>query len=41
MKELMLAQDYDVIKKMTPREEVIKVFSERGEDHAASGRRHA
>lgn len=32
MKEL-IAQDYDVIKKMTPREEVIKVFSERGEDY--------
>ena len=32
MKEL-IAQDYDVIKKMTPRAEVIKVFSERGEDY--------
>lgn len=32
MKEL-IAQDYDVIKKMMPREEVIKVFSERGEDY--------
>lgn len=32
MKEL-IAQDYDVIKKMTPRAEVIKVFTERGEDY--------
>ena len=32
MKEL-IAQDYDVVKKMTPREEVIKVFKERGEDY--------
>lgn len=32
MKEL-IAQDYDVIKKMTPRDEVIKVFAERGEDY--------
>ena len=32
MKEL-IAQDYDVIKKMTPRDEVIKVFQERGEDY--------
>ena len=32
MKEL-IAQDYDVIKKMTPRDEVIKVFKERGEDY--------
>ena len=32
MKEL-IAQDYDVIKKMTPRDEVIKVFTERGEDY--------
>ena len=30
MKEL-LAQDYDVVKKMTPRAEVIKVFEQRGE----------
>lgn len=30
MKEL-IAQDYDVVKKMTPRAEVIKVFEERGE----------
>ncbi|MBV35627.1 MAG: threonine--tRNA ligase [Rickettsiales bacterium] len=26
-------KDYDVIKKMTPRDEVLKVFSERGEDY--------
>ncbi|PXF63584.1 threonine--tRNA ligase [Kangiella spongicola] len=26
-------KDYDVIKKMTPREEVLKVFAERGEDY--------
>ncbi|WP_042416523.1 threonine--tRNA ligase [Comamonas aquatica] len=32
MKEL-IAQDYDVIKKMTPRADVIKVFQERGEDY--------
>ena len=32
MQEL-ITKDYDVIKKMTPREEVIKVFSERGEDY--------
>ncbi|WP_272971219.1 threonine--tRNA ligase [Comamonas terrigena] len=32
MKEL-IAQDYDVVKKMTPRAEVIKVFQERGEDY--------
>lgn len=32
MKEL-IAQDYDVIKKMTPRDEVIQVFKERGEDY--------
>ncbi|MBB1060363.1 threonine--tRNA ligase [Marilutibacter spongiae] len=32
MKEL-IDQDYDVIKKMTPREEVIRVFGERGEDY--------
>ena len=32
MKEL-IAQDYDVVKKMTPRAEVIEVFSERGEDY--------
>ena len=30
MKEL-IAQDYDVVKKMTPRAEVIKVFEQRGE----------
>ena len=32
MKKL-IAQDYDVIKKMTPRAEVIKVFKDRGEDY--------
>lgn len=32
MKEL-IAQDYDVIKKMTPRDEVIATFSERGEEY--------
>lgn len=32
MKEL-IAQDYDVIKKMTPRDEVIEVFKARGEDY--------
>ncbi|UNU73785.1 threonine--tRNA ligase [Moraxella nasovis] len=32
MKEL-INQDYDVIKKMTPRDEVIKTFSERGETY--------
>lgn len=32
MKEL-IAKDYDVIKKMTPRAEVIDVFSTRGEDY--------
>ena len=32
MKEL-IAQDYDVVKKMTPRAEVIKVFEERGETY--------
>ena len=32
MKEL-IAKDYDVIKKMTPRDEVIKQFTERGEDY--------
>ncbi|WP_445116445.1 threonine--tRNA ligase [Acinetobacter sp. WZC-1] len=32
MKQL-INQDYDVIKKMTPRDEVIKIFSERGEDY--------
>lgn len=32
MKQL-IDQDYDVIKKMTPRDEVIKVFSARGEDY--------
>ncbi|MFC4623025.1 threonine--tRNA ligase [Comamonas nitrativorans] len=32
MKEL-IAQDYDVIKKMTPRAEVIEVFKNRGEDY--------
>ncbi|HEY0201555.1 MAG TPA: TGS domain-containing protein, partial [Burkholderiaceae bacterium] len=29
----LIAQDYDVIKKMTPRAEVIKVFQQRGEDY--------
>ena len=32
MKEL-IAQDYDVIKKMTPRDEVIDIFKKRGEDY--------
>ncbi|MBB3178833.1 threonine--tRNA ligase [Variovorax sp. Sphag1AA] len=32
MREL-IAQDYDVIKKMTPRDEVISVFKTRGEDY--------
>lgn len=32
MQEL-IAKDYDVIKKMTPRDEVIKVFTARGEDY--------
>ena len=32
MKEL-IAQDYDVIKKVTPRAEVIEVFEKRGEDY--------
>lgn len=29
----LIAKDYDVIKKMTPRNEVIKVFNARGEDY--------
>ena len=29
----LIKQDYDVIKKMTPRAEVIKIFEERGEDY--------
>ncbi|WP_372845103.1 threonine--tRNA ligase [Psychrobacter sp.] len=29
----LIKQDYDVIKKMTPRNEVIKIFEERGEDY--------
>ncbi|MBT2299682.1 threonine--tRNA ligase [Variovorax paradoxus] len=29
----LIAQDYDVVKKMTPREEVIEVFKSRGEDY--------
>ena len=29
----LIKQDYDVIKKITPREEVIKIFEERGEDY--------
>lgn len=29
----LIAKDYDVIKKMTPRDEVIKVFKERGEEY--------
>jgi threonyl-tRNA synthetase len=29
----LIAQDYDVIKKMTPRDEVIEVFKSRGEDY--------
>lgn len=32
MREL-IAQDYDVVKKMTPRDEVIQVFKARGEDY--------
>ena len=32
MREL-IAQDYDVIKKMTPRDQVIEVFKSRGEDY--------
>lgn len=32
MREL-IAQDYDVVKKMTPRDEVIQVFKSRGEDY--------
>lgn len=32
MKKL-IDQDYDVIKKMTPRDEVIKVFTDRGEEY--------
>ena len=32
MREL-IAQDYDVVKKMTPRAEVVEVFKERGEDY--------
>jgi threonyl-tRNA synthetase len=32
MREL-IAQDYDVVKKMTPRDEVIRVFESRGEDY--------
>ncbi len=32
MKEL-IAQDYDVIKKMTPRAEVVEIFKSRGEDY--------
>jgi threonyl-tRNA synthetase len=32
MKEL-IAQDYDVVKKVTPRAEVIEVFKSRGEDY--------
>lgn len=31
--KVLIDQDYDVIKKMTPRDEVIKVFSERGETY--------
>lgn len=29
----LIKQDYDVIKKITPRDEVIKIFEERGEDY--------
>lgn len=29
----LINQDYDVIKKMTPRDEVIKTFKDRGEDY--------
>jgi len=32
MREL-IGQDYDVVKKMTPRDDVIKVFKDRGEDY--------
>ena len=32
MREL-IAQDYDVVKKMTPRDEVVEVFKSRGEDY--------
>ncbi len=32
MKEL-IAQDYDVVKIMTPRAEAIKIFQERGEEY--------
>ena len=32
MKEL-IAQDYDVIKVMTPRAEVVKIFQDRGEEY--------
>ncbi|THJ32988.1 threonine--tRNA ligase [Lampropedia aestuarii] len=32
MKEL-IAKDYDVIKRMTPRDEVIRIFKDRGEDY--------
>jgi threonyl-tRNA synthetase len=32
MKEL-IAQDYDVVKRMTPRDEVVEVFRSRGEDY--------
>jgi threonyl-tRNA synthetase len=32
MREL-IAKDYDVIKRMTPREEVIEIFKQRGEDY--------
>lgn len=32
MKEL-INQDYDVIKKMTPRDEVVKIFADRGEEY--------
>ena len=31
--KVLIDQDYDVIKKMTPRDEVIKTFSERGETY--------
>lgn len=31
--KVLIDQDYDVIKKMTPRDEVVKVFSERGETY--------
>src|SRR5699024_7382872 len=29
----LIKQNYDVIKKMTPRDEAIKIFEERGEDY--------